>query len=455
MPSNYPATSTPGGPTYSPELPPNSGYPATSTPGGPTSNNPYSPTTGSSDSSGGTGTAEIQSFNVSGLPFRFNPPMHKLSRMVLTDLGEGKRYPGNSLAAFYDETNNTYKSDFAVRTGNSKTKFENLRLGRIIMDDMAVSAGIVEAGKRYGFRFLYNPSQISGGLNVSANFIPDQRATNTAVLQSGLETISFEVLLNRIPDVNSKATTSDYLPRISSDDLKRIQEQGTQYDVDFLYRCANGIHDTQSRKRTGDIGVLLPNPCRLILGPFTSRGAVVGVSVTDQMFAGSMVPILSYVQITFARFLSTNTSDLERLQSLGISQEGSGSGSDSGGSSVTPPSGKTLSGKSVWDLAKGAGFSSSEADTMTRIANKESGWRTNAFNGNASSGDESYGLWQINMLGSLGPDRRRRLGITRNDELFDPVTNARAARMIYKSQGYSAWSVYKNGSYRSVPISWR
>lgn len=410
------------------------------------------PTTGTSDSSGGTGTAEIQNFDASGLPFRFNPPMHKMSRLVRPDLTGAS--PKSSFARFYNEEHNTYDSDFAVRNGNGKTGFENLRLGRIVMDDMAITRGIIEGGKRYGFRFLYNPAELSGTLNVGTSFIPDQRATNTAVLQSGLETITFEVMLNRIPDVTSHAKTSDYVPQISKDDLKQIRERGTHYDLDFLYRCASGVHNTRARSKTGDIGVLLPNPCRLILGPYTSRGALVSVAVTDTLFSGDLVPTVSYVNITFARFLNMAPSDTARLESHGITREG---GSEP--STVAPPSsvggyGKSLTGKAVYDYAKGAGFSSTEADTMTKIANRESNWNTHAHNGNAGTGDNSYGLWQINMLGAMGTSRRKALGISNNEQLFDPATNARAARMIYKSQGYGAWSVYKNGSYRSVTKTW-
>jgi hypothetical protein len=411
-------------------------------------------TTGSSDASGGTGTAEIQSFDISGLPFRFNPPMHKLSRLALVDLGEGRRNPASSLASYYDERSNTYSASNAVRNDGGKTGFENLRLGRIIMDDMAVSRGIIESGNRYGFRFLYNPTQLGGTLNVGTNFIPDQRSTGTHVLQSGLEQIQLEVLLNRIPDVNSNARTSDYIPAISTTDRKQIQEQGTHYDLDFLYRCANGIHNTRSRSQTGDIGVLLPNPCRLILGPYTSRGAVVSVSVNDQMFSGSMVPILSWVNITFARFLNMAQDEEDRLASYGITRGDEASSSSTTATPATPGAG-AMTGKTVYVYAVSAGFSPTEADTMTQIAYKESGWNPRAYNGNSGTGDNSYGLWQINMLGKMGEERRKSWGLKSNDDLFDPSVNAMAARSVYRSQGFNAWSVYKNGSYRSVKVDWR
>lgn len=297
--------------------------------------------TGSSDSSEGTGGAEVESFDISGFPFQFNPPLHQSLRFARTDLGEGAKTSG--VAAFYDETRNKYGSDLATRRDEAPTGFEKLRLGRIIMDDIAVSKGVKDGGVRFGFRFLYNPSQLGGALNVGTDFIPDQRATNTAVLQKGLENMHLEVLLNRIPDVTGNAGVTDYLPNITEDDRKRIQEQGTQYDLDFLYRCANGIHNTRQRSQTGDIGVLLPNPCRLIIGPYTSRGAVVSVQVSDQMFSGSMVPTLSYVNITFARFLNMSQDDLADLQSLGITQEGS-SGNDDGGSSGSSDGGTSSDG---------------------------------------------------------------------------------------------------------------
>ena len=89
-----------------------------------------------------------------------------------------------------------------------------------------------------------------------------------------------------------------------------------------------------------------------------------------------------------------------------------------------------------------------EAVLMTAIAMAESSGRQDAHNPNASTGDNSYGLWQINMINDLGPARRQQFGINSNDQLFDPATNARAALAIRKSQGFGAWSVYRSGAYK-------
>jgi hypothetical protein len=67
---------------------------------------------------------------------------------------------------------------------------------------------------------------------------------------------------------------------------------------------------------------------------------------------------------------------------------------------------------------------------------------------NSTPPDNSYGLWQINMIGNLGPARRQQLGISSNEQLFDPATNAKAAKMIKDSQGWNAWTVHKTGAYK-------
>lgn len=107
----------------------------------------------------------------------------------------------------------------------------------------------------------------------------------------------------------------------------------------------------------------------------------------------------------------------------------------------------TLDPTVVYSILRQAGATPQEATTLTAIAGGESGYRTEAFNG--KSPDLSYGLFQINMLGAMGPSRLKALGLSSNDQLFDPVNNAKAAVMILRGQGLKAWSVYTNGTYKS------
>jgi hypothetical protein len=100
-------------------------------------------------------------------------------------------------------------------------------------------------------------------------------------------------------------------------------------------------------------------------------------------------------------------------------------------------------------LAKGAGFSQQDAVIMAAIAMAESGGNSNAHNNNRATGDNSYGLWQINMIDRLGPERLKQFGISNYEQLKDPVINAHAAKKTKERQGFTAWSVYKSGKYKT------
>jgi len=103
--------------------------------------------------------------------------------------------------------------------------------------------------------------------------------------------------------------------------------------------------------------------------------------------------------------------------------------------------------ETAYDLAIGAGCSPDNAAIAAAIAQAESSGDPSAYNGVGR--DNSYGLWQINMIGNLGPARRAQLGISNNQQLFDPATNARA--MYAVSNGcttFSPWSTFMSGAYQ-------
>ena len=106
-----------------------------------------------------------------------------------------------------------------------------------------------------------------------------------------------------------------------------------------------------------------------------------------------------------------------------------------------------IPGSKVAKAASDAGFTGDLLITMVAIARAESAWNPSAHNDKPP--DDSYGLWQINMLGKLGPDRRKKLNLHDNSELFDPGTNARAAKLIHKEQGKRAWSTFTHGTYKN------
>lgn len=87
------------------------------------------------------------------------------------------------------------------------------------------------------------------------------------------------------------------------------------------------------------------------------------------------------------------------------------------------------------------GFKGQDLVVAWAIAKKESNGRPLAFNGNHKTGDSSYGMFQINMIDNLGPDRREKFDLDSNAELFNPVKNAEIAH--YMSKGGKDWSSWK------------
>lgn len=101
------------------------------------------------------------------------------------------------------------------------------------------------------------------------------------------------------------------------------------------------------------------------------------------------------------------------------------------------------------DLLYQAGFRGSGLNMAYAIAMAESSGNAKAHNGNSGTGDNSYGLFQINMLGSMGPARRKQFGLSSNDDLFDPLTNAKVAfKMSNGGKSWGPWSTYSSGAYK-------
>lgn len=103
----------------------------------------------------------------------------------------------------------------------------------------------------------------------------------------------------------------------------------------------------------------------------------------------------------------------------------------------------------IRSILQQAGFTGSALDTAQAIVMAESGGNAHAYNGNAATGDNSYGLFQINMLGGMGAQRRKQFELASNDALFNPLTNAEIAYHLSNGgRDFSPWSTYKSGAYR-------
>ena len=93
------------------------------------------------------------------------------------------------------------------------------------------------------------------------------------------------------------------------------------------------------------------------------------------------------------------------------------------------------------ELLSLVGFKGKDLVVAWAVAKKESNGRPLAFNGNHKTGDSSYGMFQINMIDTLGPDRRTKFDLNSNAELFNPVKNAEIA--YYMTNGGEDWSSWK------------
>jgi hypothetical protein len=90
------------------------------------------------------------------------------------------------------------------------------------------------------------------------------------------------------------------------------------------------------------------------------------------------------------------------------------------------------------------GFEGRALKVAWAVVKKESNGRPLAFNGNVKTGDNSYGIFQINMIGGLGVARRDKYDLNSNKDLFDPVVNAQIAyHMSNEGSNWSSWGVGK------------
>lgn len=109
----------------------------------------------------------------------------------------------------------------------------------------------------------------------------------------------------------------------------------------------------------------------------------------------------------------------------------------------------------IAQVAREAGFSEKQIPTVVAIALAESGGNPrNRYTPEESGGtDNSYGLWQINMIDKpgymLGAERRRKFGLRSNEDLYNPSVNAKIAYLLSGGSNFNAWTTYTKGNYKT------
>ena len=97
------------------------------------------------------------------------------------------------------------------------------------------------------------------------------------------------------------------------------------------------------------------------------------------------------------------------------------------------------------DLLHAVGFKGEALRHAWAIVMKESRGNPLSHNGNRDTGDNSFGLFQINMVDSLGQDRRDKFSLEYNAQLLNPVVNAKIAyHMSNQGENWVAWKGVNN-----------
>lgn len=100
----------------------------------------------------------------------------------------------------------------------------------------------------------------------------------------------------------------------------------------------------------------------------------------------------------------------------------------------------SLTDKGLKELLHAVGFRGEGLKKAWAVAKKESNGQPIRYNGNSKTGDSSLGLFQINMIRDLGPERRTKFGLNFSAELLNPVINAQIA--YHMSNGGKDWSAW-------------
>jgi hypothetical protein len=201
----------------------------------------------------------------------------------------------------------------------------------------AYNNGADNKDPRYGFQFLWNPSEINTQVDMNLSVTPsfaDKFVDVAGAFPSG-EYLTFTIRIDRTNDfaalksipksagANTSGWTttydrlakyyanSDYYSASHSFDkgfastfvgkIQDLQKYGTLADLEFLYKAINGpgwVNQATGRK-SSDIGFLSPTLLRVDIGPLSYLGYVNSMSVNHTSFSKGMIPMVTDVTVQF------------------------------------------------------------------------------------------------------------------------------------------------------------
>jgi len=172
---------------------------------------------------------------------------------------------------------------------------------------------------------------------------------------------------------------------------------------------------------------------------YTNPPAGSGASVVHEDPYGSL-----HNQITiFTQLLQGRTPQEIDAQFSGATAGEAGGGAPGqeplGG--ITDTSGGTVTPESLYTMLRNAGLDPVHAAAGVAIAGRESNYNASAHNNNPSTGDNSYGLFQVNLLGGMHSQ------FSPSDLLTVGGSVNAFAAMVNGSEGLRPWGGYKGKSW--------
>ena len=237
---------------------------------------------------------------------RWNPPPHFITRPPsfydLANIGGGNASPTTVV--------NRYGKNATYKLGKIyQTKATAAALNKKAAKDPA----LVKADQLWGFRFLYNPKEITYGSQIDTAIDWMQQARDPSNFFGGNTAITVTLYLNRIADMKALRTTGpasrDYPGgALDSSQVNQILKRGTEYDLEYLYRTINGSPGvtslvTDATLKTSDFGYITGMPVWIhIHDNMRYKGSLTNIEVNHVIFTESMIPTLSVVKLTFLRY---------------------------------------------------------------------------------------------------------------------------------------------------------
>jgi hypothetical protein len=271
----------------------------------------------------GTGPASNQGPNPP--LYKYNAPMVKTAYLTPFGPQGSTSYRGMNSGTFTDAA--------TAWSGNLGAK-GTIQMSRVYASyNPTTDTKNVYSDNLYGFKFLYNPTEVAmaWGTSTEANWDYVSLGLDKAsVVALGIlkSTITFSVLLNRIGDMNfleddgrinpiklqdfpdgTRAFTGGFNPYptvVSPEEGSLIYKKGTMYDLEYLFRTIMGLNSEYTsllNGKTSDRGWLNAAPVELHLGD--GLRYLVRISTLDVnhiIFNDRMVPMLSTINFTCHRF---------------------------------------------------------------------------------------------------------------------------------------------------------